>query len=170
MQMILSAPFRGSIAALLAVSLLDACTIPKPGPNLAAEQVQAPETVPLAHDPSVGTQVAALAQNEVVVDFSSDGATITEAANRQLDLSARLFRDAHALVMFVDGHANATGNEYANVVLSAQRAQAAKVALVARGIPADRMVISAYGVSKPIDAQDPKSLANRRVVITWRLL
>ncbi|MGI4802623.1 MAG: OmpA family protein, partial [Janthinobacterium lividum] len=67
-------------------------------------------------------------------------------------------------------HSDGTGNEYANVVLSARRAQAAKVALVARGIPADRMVISAYGVSQPIDGSDPKAPANRRVVITWRLL
>lgn len=159
-----------ALPALLALSMLAGCAVPKPGLNAEASRVQAPETVPLAHDPSVGTQVAALVDNKVVVDFASGGATITPEAERQLDLSARLFRDAHALVMFVDGHSDGTGNEYANVVLSARRAQAAKVALVARGIPADRMVISAYGVSQPIDGSDPKAPANRRVVITWRLL
>ncbi|MGI4802830.1 MAG: hypothetical protein ACRYG8_54125, partial [Janthinobacterium lividum] len=66
-QMILSPPLRRSTVALLALSLLDGCTVPKPGANLAAERVQAPETVPLAHNPSVETQVVALAQNEVVV-------------------------------------------------------------------------------------------------------
>lgn len=159
-----------SLSALLALSMLDGCAAPKPGLNIEASRAQAPETVPLAHDPSVGTQVAALVDNKVVVDFASGGATISPEAERQLDLSARLFRDAHALVMFVDGHSDGTGSEYANVVLSARRAQAAKVALVARGIPADRMVISAYGISQPIDDSDPKAPANRRVVITWRLL
>ena len=150
--------------------LIAGCAAPRPGPNVAASQVQAPETVPLAHDPAVTTQVAALADNKVSVDFLPGSATISAEADRQLDLSARLFRDAHALVMFVSGHADGTGNEYGNLLLSARRAQAAKIALTARGIPADRMVIRAYGVAKPVDAADPKAPANRQVVITWRLL
>ncbi len=150
--------------------LIAGCAAPKPGPNVAATQVQAPETVPLAHDPAVTTQVAALADNKVSVDFPPGSATISPEAERQLDLSARLFRDAHALVMFVSGHANASGQEYSNLLLSARRAQAAKIALTARGIPADRMVIRAYGVANPVDTTDPNAPENRQVVITWRLL
>ena len=146
------------------------CAAPKPGPNIAASQAQAPETVPLAHDPAVTTQVAALVDNKVSVDFPPGSAAISSEAERQLDLSARLFRDAHALVMFVSGHADASGQEYGNLLLSARRAQAAKTALTARGIPADRMVIRAYGVAKPVDATDPNGPANRQVVITWHLL
>jgi outer membrane protein OmpA-like peptidoglycan-associated protein len=45
-----------------------------------------------------------------------------------------------------------------------------KKALVARGIPADRLLLQAFGASSPADASNPNAAENRRVVVTWRLL
>ena len=89
---------------------------------------------------------------------------------RQLDLAARLFRDASPTVMFVSGHSDTLGDEYGNVLLSAQRAQAVKQALVARGIPAGKLLLQALGTSEPINSANPASPENRSVVITWRLI
>jgi outer membrane protein OmpA-like peptidoglycan-associated protein len=43
-----------------------------------------------------------------------------------------------------------------------------KDALVARGIPADRLELVAYGVAEPAVPADPTAAENRRVVISWR--
>ena len=72
--------------------------------------------------------------------------------------------------MFTTGYADRSGDEYRNVLLSARRAEAVKRALVARGIPADRLLIQALGESELANTANPDSPENRRVVITWRLL
>ena len=150
--------------------LLAACAHPNPGPNAAAAAVQAPPDVPLATKPGVGREIAAVADNKVVVSFSEGGAMIRSEDARQLDLAARLFRDASPTVMFVSGHSDTLGDEYGNVLLSAQRAQAVKQALVARGIPAGKLLLQALGTSEPINSANPASPENRSVVITWRLI
>ena len=150
--------------------LLSACATPHPGPNAEAAAVQAPPNVPLATKPQAGQEVAAVAQNKIVVTFPTGGTTLSADADKQLDLAARLFRDANPVAMFVAGHADMTGDEYQNVIISAKRAQVVKQALVERGIAADRLLIQAYGVSEPADAADPRDASNRRAVITWRLL
>jgi OOP family OmpA-OmpF porin len=95
---------------------------------------------------------------------------LTPEANKQLDLAARLFRDANPVVMFTTGYTDQSGDEYSNVILSARRAEAVKRGLVARGIPANRLLIQALGESDPANTADPLAAENRRVTITWRLL
>ena len=41
---------------------------------------------------------------------------------------------------------------------------------VAAAVPADRLLLQAFGTSEPADASDPADPTNRRVVVTWRLL
>ena len=62
------------------------------------------------------------------------------------------------------------GSEFNNLLLSARRAEAVKQGLLARGIPADRVKVQALGASDPVNASDPTSPENRRVVIQWRVL
>jgi outer membrane protein OmpA-like peptidoglycan-associated protein len=156
--------------ALALTWLLSACATPNPGPNAAATAVQAPPNVPLATKPGAGQEVAAVAQNKIEVTFPLGGTALTPDADKQLDLAARLFRDANPVAMFVAGHADVSGDEYQNVIISAKRAQVVKQALVERGIAADRLLIQAYGASEPADSADPRAASNRRAVITWRLL
>ena len=102
--------------------------------------------------------------------FPQGGTRLTPEANKQLDTAARLFRDANPVLMFTTGYADKSGDEYANLLLSARRAQVVKKALVARGLPAARLLLQALGASDPADSSDPTAPTNRRVVVTWRLL
>ena len=164
--MLLNGQVRKIIVASIAIGGLAGCSSAPPTSNAAA-------TVPVTVAPtpvSVGTEVSAVARNKVQVTFPSGGTTLTPEANRQLDIAARLFRDANPVLMFTTGYSDRSGDEYYNLLLSAKRAEAVKRGLVARGIPADRLLIQALGESEQADANDPVNPENRRVVITWRLL
>lgn len=167
----ISTTLRSGIVPVSAIALLlAACAAPQPGPNLAAASVQAPPDTKLATSPSAGQEVKAVANDQIAIVFPHGGASLDKDANQKLDVAARLFRDANPVLMFTTGHSDNTGDEYANLLLSARRAQVVKKALVARGIPADRLLLRADGASDPVDASDPGAVDNRRVVVTWRLL
>ncbi len=162
---------RSSIRLLILTTMvgLAACSSTTAGPNAAAAAVTA-SAPPPAEKPSLGEVAGAVVNNQVDITFPAGGATLTPEANKQLDLAARLYRDAHPVLMFTTGYTDRSGDEYRNVLLSARRAQAVKLGLVARGIPADRLLIQALGESELANTSMPDSPQNRRVVITWRLL
>lgn len=137
-----------------------------------AQQPAAPASPapPLASQPTVGQEIGAVAQNQITIAFPRGGDQLTPEANRQLDLAARLFRDVHPVQMFTMGYSDAVGDEFSNVVLSARRARAVKLGLIARGIPPDRLLIQAFGASDPVNTTDPLAPENRRVVVMWRLI
>ncbi len=162
--------FRRITTAASAMLVVSACAQVQPGENHAAAAVQAPPSVPLATKPNAGQEVGAVVNDKIQISFPDGGARLTPEAGKQLDLAARLFRDANPVLMFTSGYADNTGDEYTNLLLSARRAQAVKEGLVARGIPADRLLLQAFGASDPVDPADPTAAANRRVVVTWRLL
>jgi outer membrane protein OmpA-like peptidoglycan-associated protein len=141
--------------------LLAACAQPASNgasANLAAAPANAG---PAAAQPST-------APSDVQLFFDNGSTRLSAAANQKLDGAARLYREGNPIVMFVAGHADNTGGEYQNLLLSAERAKAAKDALVARGIPADRLQMQALGSSLPADPKAKPPEDNRRVVITWR--
>lgn len=150
-------PTHQTCIALACLAILGACTRPDEGP-------------PLATQPTVAQAVGAVASNRIVVDFAPGGATLAPDAQAQLDVAARLFRDVNPVAMFAIGTSDPTGDEFANIVLSARRALVVKRALIARGIPADRLRIQALGASDPPNTQDLAAPENRRVVVQWRLL
>ena len=145
--------------------LLAACAAPATRPDAGAGPAPTAST-----RPTVGQEIAAVADNKIVVTFPSGGAALTADANKQLDLAARLYRDANPVAMFTAGYTDRSGDEFGNLLLSAQRARAVKGGLVARGIPADRLLIQAFGSSELANSSDPLAPENRRVVVTWRLL
>ncbi len=162
-------------ASLLCMAGLAACAVPKAGPNAGATAQLAPQPAPAVPPPArtkptLGQEVAAVADNKVEITFPEGGAMLTPEANGKLDLAARLYRDANPVAMFTTGYTDRSGDEYKNILLSARRAEAVKRALVERGIPADRLLIQALGESDLADPADPMAAANRRVIITWRLL
>ncbi len=127
-------------------------------------------TPPLASQPTVGQEIGAVVQNKVTVTFAPGSDRLSPEANQQLDVAARLFRDVNPVVMYAIGYSDARGGEFSNIVLSAKRARAVKVGLMARGIPADRVLIQAFGESEPANASDPLAPENRRVNVMWRVV
>ncbi|WIM14106.1 OmpA family protein [Enhydrobacter sp.] len=114
-----------------------------------------------SHRPPEQASLAA-PPNDVQLFFDSGSSTLSDAARQTLDQAARLYRESDPIGTFViTGYADNSGGEYANLVLSGRRALATKEALIARGIPADRLQLQAVGSSR-------SSENSRRVVIAWR--
>lgn len=143
-----------AIVAPMAVALA-ACDQPKPDTTTAAA-------------PASTAAAPSSAPSDVQLYFDNGSTTLSAAANQKLDEAARLYREGNPVVMFVSGHSDNSGGEFQNLVLSGERARAAKQALVARGIPADRLQLRAMGASLPVDPKVTLPENNRRVVITWR--
>ena len=54
--------------------------------------------------------------------------------------------------MFSTGFSDASGgSEYDNLLLAARRARTVKIALVARGIPANQVQLRSFGQSDPVE-------------------
>ena len=76
---------------------LAACASTKAGPNADASAA-APPAAPapkLASKPGLGQEAGAVVANKVVIEFPEGGARLNGEANKQLDLAARLYRDAN---------------------------------------------------------------------------
>ncbi|SMX43187.1 OmpA family protein [Octadecabacter ascidiaceicola] len=73
------------------------------------------------------------------------------------------------LTLEVGGHTDATGSVLANEVLSANRANSVRTALIERGVPAENITAVGYGQSEPIADNETAEgrAANRRTDIKW---
>jgi OOP family OmpA-OmpF porin len=156
-----------AILAVASVVLLGACSTTAISTDAATTSASA---VPFPAKPTNADEAAVIAANEVEIFFPQGASALSPEANKKLDLAARLYRDAHPVTMFTTGHADGSGDEYHNLLLSAQRAEEVKRGLVARGIPANLLLVQALGESELSNAADPLAAENRRVTITWRLL
>ncbi len=76
------------------------------------------------------------------------------------------YMQAHGdLKLEIDGHTDKDGSDAANLVLSQQRADAVKTAMVQGGIDASRLTTRGYGASKPLGSNEtPEGKANNRRV------
>ena len=104
------------------------------------------------------------------MNFASGSDRLMPGSDEQLDIAARLFRDVRPVRMFSVGYSDNVGGEFDNLVLSARRARTVKAALVSRGIPANQIMLRAYGESDPVDRSNPAAPENRRVLVTWDIL
>jgi outer membrane protein OmpA-like peptidoglycan-associated protein len=159
------------VPVLLAVGCSSASQNPPPQAAQDDQPAQTAQAEPAPPTPqpaqSGSTQPAPEA---VLIYFSEGSASLDPSAQPLIDYTARLFREGNPFVMTVAGHADSVGQDFSNLVLSARRARSIKEALVARGIPADRLQIQALGVSDPaVQGSDESADAqNRRVRITWK--
>jgi OOP family OmpA-OmpF porin len=73
------------------------------------------------------------------------------------------------LTLEVGGHTDATGSALANEVLSANRANSVRTALIERGVPEEAITAFGYGQTEPIADNETAEgrAANRRTDITW---
>jgi OOP family OmpA-OmpF porin len=94
---------------------------------------------------------------------------LTRDAEATLQEVLAAFRQAQPALVQVAGHSDRSGPAGINLAASRRRAEAVKSFLIANGIPAGRIAVSAFGESRPIvPTQDGvREAQNRRVEIRF---
>jgi outer membrane protein OmpA-like peptidoglycan-associated protein len=82
---------------------------------------------------------------EIEVGFRTDSAVLPEGSLDALDALAGLLKTVPQLEVRLDGYADPRGDERHNFQLSAARAEAVRDQLVAAGVSADRIHVTAHG-------------------------
>lgn len=113
-----------------------------------------------------GTQ-ASIEPQSFIVFFTFDSAEITPAAAKVASEIAEAVHAGQNVLINIQGHADRAGPDSYNEALSLRRAQAFGDALMARGVPAGLIDLSAQGEARPLvetpdGTREPK---NRRVEI-----
>lgn len=123
----------------------------------------------LVDDTAEGLRVQ-LTDQEGVAMFPSGSSAMYGHTRAMLDMVARVVNQLPNRIV-VSGHTDATPFQdpsgYGNWELSADRALAARRALVASGVPDQKIMrVSGAGDQEPLDAANPKAPRNRRITIT----
>ena len=132
-----------------------------PGPAPAPAPAPAPTPVAVDRTPAPDTQRMTLEQR---IHFALDRADLSPEAQSTLAAKAVILRQASAISLRIDGHADERGSDEYNLALSQRRAAEAKRYLVHQGIDAGRLETVGYGEERPLDAASTEAAwaANRR--------
>ena len=99
--------------------------------------------------------------------FDVDRAELKPGAALPLDRLATFLRDNPARRVVLEGHADSAGSSGYNWQLSERRAEAVRVALLARGVPAGSINVQPFGEEYPVASNDTAAgrQQNRRVEV-----
>ena len=99
--------------------------------------------------------------------FKLGSADLPDVLRQQLDKFAEVFKGKRGATKAVriEGHADATGSEVANVLLSQRRAEAVRDYLVKNGVDQGMLAAVGLGAKMPKLSKDPFAAENRRVEI-----
>lgn len=99
--------------------------------------------------------------------FKLGSADLPDVLRQQLDKFAEVFKGKRGATKAVriEGHADATGSEVANVLLSQRRAEAVRDYLVKNGVDQGMLAAVGLGAKVPKLSKDPFAAENRRVEI-----
>lgn len=100
--------------------------------------------------------------------FKVDKASLLAAGQRKVNEFAGVIQQSSNRMVLIAGHTDSTGGEAYNDTLSERRAHSVREALIASGVDAERLIVSAFGEKQPI-ASNVTALGrqkNRRVEIT----
>jgi peptidoglycan-associated lipoprotein len=100
------------------------------------------------------------------VFFETDSVELTTTGQATLDKQARWLQQYNRYSFTIEGHADERGTREYNFALGAQRAEATKNYLAARGISPARMHTTSYGKERPVAVCNDISCwsQNRRAV------
>ncbi len=87
--------------------------------------------------------------DQLVLFFEFDTYEVNPRAAKQLKIISDILKEDPARSLYINGHADAKGQEDYNEALSAKRAQEVRDALIAHGIPEGQIVTRSFGESKP---------------------
>jgi OOP family OmpA-OmpF porin len=99
------------------------------------------------------------------VQFRSGSAFLSPQSNRLLDDIATALKSCAGLSVEIGGHTDANGNASVNQVLSQERADRVKAALIERGIDAKLLSATGYGATRPLSKASGREAdaQNRRI-------
>ena len=101
----------------------------------------------------------------VYIEFDVDRATLRPNARPAVDEIVKLMRAHPDLRISIEGHTDDTGTAARNRVLSQERADAVRAALIAANVAAGRMRTAGFGADRPLatNTSDANRARNRRV-------
>lgn len=107
-------------------------------------------------------------QPDFYFESSSEKLTV-DAKNVLNDISSVLNKYPYTEI-FIEGHADSTGNQWNNKKLSETRAKTVALYLKSQGVVAERMAIAGYGATRPLvsNATPEGRRKNRRVLVKIR--
>ncbi len=97
--------------------------------------------------------------------FETNSDKILKSDEKGIDQIVAFMRKYPYVYLEIDGHTDNTGTHEFNMDLSKRRAEAAKRLIVAKGIPAARIITKGFGETKPIASNDTEEgrRLNRRI-------
>jgi outer membrane protein OmpA-like peptidoglycan-associated protein len=82
--------------------------------------------------------------------FESGNSILKAASKDQLDRIAAIMKAYPAVKLKIGGYTDNTGSDVVNMALSSERAEAAKIEFIKRGVAADRLEAEGYGSQYPV--------------------
>lgn len=102
------------------------------------------------------------------IHFATGSSVIESSADAELDDVAKVMKANPGVEIRIDGYTDSTGSAALNAKLSQARADSAKAALVARGVPAAQLTTKGHGPANPAgdNATVTGRAENRRIEFT----
>jgi peptidoglycan-associated lipoprotein len=148
---------------LAAVALLAAC---ESAPDTSGQAASTASTAPTTTTVRPGSAEDFRANVGDRVFFAFDKSDISSEARRTLERQAEWLKRYPNVTVTLEGHADERGTREYNLALGERRATAAKNALVALGVPANRVTTISYGKERPavVGSNEAAWAQNRRAV------
>jgi OOP family OmpA-OmpF porin len=104
--------------------------------------------------------------------FEFGSAVMEKEAEKQLDEFVDLYKKFPNMQLQISGHTDNVGSDAYNQKLSEDRAKSVRDYFLKKGVPANRMVVTGFGLKYPIDTNDTEEgrAKNRRVEVDIKMI